>query len=87
MVSPMNVYLILYADDLVCEISSNITVYAESLQILLYTLRLNHYYYQTKAMIFEKGDNSWADFKIYDQKIEIVNTVKYLVVTLFKNGI
>lgn len=41
---------------------------------------------KTKVMIFEKGRSTTYDFHIYNTKIEIVNSFRYLGITLHKNG-
>ena len=41
---------------------------------------------KTKAMIFEKGRRTHYDFFIYNTKVELVDSFKYLGITLFKNG-
>ena len=38
-------------------------------------------------MIFEKGRHSQYDFYIYNTAIEVVDSFKYLGITLFKMGI
>ena len=37
-------------------------------------------------MIFEKGRHSHYDFNIYNTAIKVVDSFKYLGITLFKNG-
>ena len=37
-------------------------------------------------MIFEKGRRTYHDFFINDTPIEVVDSFKYLWITLFKNG-
>ena len=37
-------------------------------------------------MIFEKGRRTYHEFFLYDTKIELVDSLKYLGITLFKNG-
>ena len=42
---------------------------------------------KTKAMIFEKGKRTHYDFFfIYNNVLELVDSFKYLGITLFKNG-
>jgi hypothetical protein len=41
---------------------------------------------KTKAMIFEKGRHTRHDFYVNDTLIELVNSFKYLGITLLKNG-
>ena len=37
-------------------------------------------------MIFEKGKGTHYDFLIYNDVLELVDSFKYLGITLFKNG-
>ena len=37
-------------------------------------------------MIFEKGGRTYYEFLIYDTKIDLVDSFKYLGITLFKNS-
>ena len=41
---------------------------------------------KTKDIIFEKGRRTHYDFYIYNTVIELVDSLKYLGITLFKNG-
>ena len=41
---------------------------------------------KTKAMIFEKGRQTYYDFYICNTLIDVVESFKYLGMTLFKNG-
>ena len=50
----------------------------------IYKLRLN--VNKTKIMIFENGRHTNYDFYLYNTKIHIVESFKYLGVHLFKNG-
>ena len=88
-INELKLFLILYADDQVVFATS-----PETLQSLLrdiedycnaFGLRINTN--KTKAMIFENGRYfSYHDFYIYGQKLEIVESFKYLGITFFKNG-
>ena len=41
---------------------------------------------KTKVMIFEKGRHTLKDFYLYGNKLEVVNSFKYLGINFFKNG-
>ena len=80
--------MILFADDQVLFATS-----PETLQSLLtdlenycqlWGLKINTN--KTKAMIFEKGERTHHDFYIYNIVLELVDSFKYLGITLFKNG-
>ena len=81
-------FLILFTDDQVLFATSS-----ETLQSLLTDLdnycrlgglKINTS--KTKAIIFEKGRWTHYDFYIYNTVIELVDSFKYLGITLFKNG-
>ena len=81
-------FFILYADDQVL-----FTTTPESLQHLLndvqnycdtFSLKIN--INKTKVMIFEKGRPTTYDFFLYDKKLEVVSSFKYLGIYFFKNG-
>ena len=84
----MKLFLLLFADDQV--------VFAKSPQALQSLLKDIENYCttwgikininKTKAMIFEKGRRSHHDFYIYNTAIELVDSFKYLGITLFKNS-
>ena len=89
-INELKLFLILFADDQVLFATS-----PETLQSLLtdlenycqlFGLKINTN--KTKAMIFEKGRRSHHDFYIhvYNSVIELVDSFKYLGITLFKNG-
>jgi len=87
-IDDLKIFLLLFADDAV--VFSND---ASSLQSILndiekycitWGLRLNTN--KTKIMIFENGRHTQHDFFIYNSRIEIVESFKYLGVHLFKNG-
>lgn len=87
-IDELKLFLILFADDQALFAKS-----PESLQSMLtdierycrhWGLKINTD--KTKAMIFEKGRHTHHDFFIYDTPIQIVESFKYLGVTLFKNG-
>ena len=84
----IKLFLILYADDQVAFAKS-----PETLQKILtdienycnmWGLKINTQ--KTKAMIFEKGRRTHHDFYIYNTALEVVESFKYLGMTLFKNG-
>ena len=84
----IKLFLILYADDQVAFVKS-----PETLQKILtdienycnmWGLKINTQ--KTKAMIFEKGRRAHHDFYIYNTALEVVESFKYLGMTLFKNG-
>ena len=84
----MKFFLILYADDQVVFAKS-----PETLQSLLFYietycniwgLKINTA--KTKMMIFERSRHTYYDFFINNTRIVIIESFKYLDVTLFKNG-
>ena len=86
-INELKLFLILFADDQVLFATS-----PETLQSLLTDLEnycqldgLKINTNKTKAMIFEKGRRSHHDFYIYNSVIELVDSFKYLGITLFKN--
>ena len=87
-INELKLFLILFADDQVLFATS-----PETLQSLLtdlenycrlWGLKINTS--KTKAIIFEKGRRTHYDFYIYNTVIELVDSFKYLGITLFKNG-
>lgn len=87
-INELKIFLILFADDQALFAKS-----PETLQFMLndiqnycqlWGLKINTS--KTKAMIFEKGRHSQYDFFIYNTRIDIVESFKYLGITLFKNG-
>ena len=87
-VNELKLFLLLFADDQVLFATS-----PETLQLLLtdlenycqiWGLKINTN--KTNAMIFEKGARSHHDFYIYNTVLDIVDSFKYLGITLFKNG-
>ena len=87
-INELKLFLILFADDQVLFATS-----PETLQSLLtdlenycqlWGLKINTN--KTKAMIFEKGRRTHHDFYIYNTVLELVDSFKYLGITLFKNG-
>ena len=87
-VNELKLFLLLFADDQVLFATS-----PETLQLLLtdlenycqiWGLKINTN--KTKAMIFEKGARSHHDFYIYNTVLDIVDSFKYLGITLFRNG-
>ena len=84
----LKLFLILYADDQVLFATS-----PESLQSILTDIETYCRLWgliinieKTKAMIFEKGRHSKYDFYSYNTATEVVDSFKYLGITLFKNG-
>ena len=88
-IDEMRLFLLLYADDAV--------VFAKSPEVLqsilndieayciLWGLKINTR--KTKAMIFEKGRYyTQHDFYLYNVKLELVTSFKYLGIHFFKNG-
>ena len=87
-INELKLFFILYADDQVVFAKS-----PQALQSLLTDIEnycrlcgLTINISKTKAMIFEKGRRSHHDFYIYNTAIEVVDSFKYLGITLFKNG-
>jgi hypothetical protein len=87
-IDDLRIWILLFADDAAAFSHDPL-----SLQLILndieaycneWGLKLNAA--KTKIMIFEKGRNTQHDFFIYGTKIDIVNSFKYLGVTLYKNG-
>lgn len=87
-IDDVKLFLILYADDMALFATSQ-----KSLQSMLndienycstWGMKIN--VNKTKAMVFENGRSTFAYFYIYGQKIELVNSFKYLGVNFFKNG-
>ena len=87
-INELKLFLILFADDQVVFAKS-----PQSLQSMLNdienyceTWRLKINTSKTKIMIFEKGRRTSYDFYIYNTVIDVVDSFKYLGITLFKNG-
>jgi hypothetical protein len=87
-IDEMPLFSVFFADDAIL-----FSYKPESLQSMLtdvenysneFNLRLN--VNKTKIMIFEKGRKSTYNFFLYNTKIEIVESFKYLGVYLFKNN-
>ncbi|XP_053399819.1 uncharacterized protein LOC128557111 [Mercenaria mercenaria] len=87
-IEEMKLFLLLYADDQAVFARS-----PDSLQKLLndienycnaWGLRINTA--KTKIMIFEKGRLTHHDFYLYGSSLEVVNSFKYLGVSLYRNG-
>ena len=88
-INELKLFLILFADDQVLFATSPYTLQSLMSDLetycQLWALKINTT--KTKAMIFEKGrQQTYFDFYIYGETIEIVDHFKYLGVTLFKNG-
>ena len=84
----LKLFLIMYADDQVVFAKS-----PETLQSILHDietyctiwgLKINTT--KPKVMIFEKGRHTYYDFYICSKLIDVVESFKYLGMTLFKNG-
>ena len=85
----MKLFLILYADDQVVFAKSPETLQSLLTDIITYCniwgLKINTV--KTKMMIFERSrDATYADCFINNTRIEVIESFKYLGVTLFKNG-
>ena len=85
----MKLFLILYADDQVVFAKSPETLQSLLTDIETYCniwgLKINTA--KTKMMIFERSrDATYADCFINNTRIEVIESCKYLGVTLFKNG-
>ena len=87
-IDELKLFIILFADDQVVFAKS-----AHALQLLLndienycttWGIKINTN--KTKVMIFEKGRRTTHEFFIYNMAIEVVDSFKYLGITLFKNG-
>ena len=87
-IDELKLFIILFADDQVVFAKS-----AHALQLLLndienycttWGIKINTN--KTKVMIFEKGRRTTHEFFIFNMAIEVVDSFKYLGITLFKNG-
>ena len=87
-INELKLFLILFADDQVVFAKSPQTLQSMLIDIENYceTWRLKINTSKTKAMIFEKGRRTHYDFYIYITVIDVVDSFKYLGITLFKNG-
>lgn len=87
-VNELKLFLILYADDQVVFATSPQTLQSLLTDIENYCriwgLKINTS--KTKAMIFEKGKRTHYDFSINNNILDLVDSFKYLGITLFKNG-
>ena len=87
-INELKLFLILFADDQVVFAKSPQALQSMLNDIENYceTWRLKINTSKTKAMIFEKGRRTHYDFYIYNTVIDVVDSFKYLGITLFKNG-
>lgn len=87
-INETKLFLILFADDQVLFAKSPQTLQSLLTDVERYceTWRLKINTSKTKAMIFEKGRRTQYDFFINNTVIELVDSFKYLGITLFKNG-
>ena len=87
-INELKYFLLLYADDQALFATSPTTLQLMINDLVSYCdtwgLKINTE--KTKVMIFEKGRHTMYTFYIYDTAIEVVNSFKYLGITLFKNG-
>ena len=87
-VNELKLFLILYADDQVVFATSPQTLQSLLTDIENYCriwgLKINTS--KTKAMIFERGKRTHYDFFINNNILDLVDSFKYLGITLFKNG-
>ena len=87
-VHDIEIFLLLFADDAVVFAYDPFSLQSMLNDIENYSntwgLRLN--VNKTKIMIFENGRHTYYDFFLYNTRIEVVTTFKYLGVHLFKNG-
>ena len=87
-INELKLFLILFADDQVLFATSPETLKSLLTDLenycRLWGLKINTS--KTKAIIFEKGRRTHYDFYIYNTVIELVDSFKYLGITLFKNG-
>ena len=85
----IKLFLILFADDQVvfAKTPQTLQLLLKDIENYCNELGIHINTSKTKAMIFEKGRYySYEEFFIYNSKIELVNSFKYLGITLFKNG-
>jgi hypothetical protein len=88
-IEELKLFLILYADDQVLFASSALSLQSMLNNIEQYCnqwgLKINTS--KTKVLIFEKSNrHTFYDFYLYNEKLEIVSSFKYLGVYFFKNG-
>ena len=81
-------FLICFADDAILFTQDPVSLQRMLNDIELYcnTWNLKNNINKTKIMIFENGRHTNYDFYIYNSRIDIVQSFKYLGVNLFKNG-
>ena len=88
-INEIKLFLIMFADDQVLFATSPITLQAMLTDIESYcnTWKLKINVNKTKVLIFEKGTrHTYYDFYLYNEKLEIVTSFKYLGIYFFKNG-
>ena len=88
-IEDIKLFLILYADDqvLFATSPSSLELMLKDIENYCYTYKLKINTNKTKVMIFQKGGRHLThDFYLYNEKLEVVSSFKYLGVTFFKNG-
>lgn len=87
-IDEIKLFLLLYADDQVLFATSPLSVQSMLTDIENYCntwgLKINTD--KTKVLIFEKGRHTKYEFYLYNEKLEIVTSFKYLGIYFFKDG-
>jgi hypothetical protein len=87
-IDDLKLFLLLFADDAALFATNPNTLQSMLCNVETYCqtwkLRLNTK--KTKIMIFERGRPTSYNFYLYNTKLEVVDSFKYLGVCLFKNG-
>ena len=81
-------FMLLYANDAVVFAKSPQALQSilEDIELYCRTWGLKINTYKTKMLIFEKGRHTTYEFYLYDAKLELVTSFKYLGIHFFKNG-
>ena len=88
-INEIKLFLIMFADDQVLFATNPTTLQSMLSNIESYcnTWKLKINVNKTKVLIFEKGNQyTNYDFYLYNEKLEVVSSFKYLGIYFFKNG-
>ena len=88
-IDELKLFLILYADDQILFATSPTSLQSmlNDIEIYCNTWNLKINIAKTKVLIFEKSNrHTNYDFYLYNEKLEVVKSFKYLGVYFFKNG-
>ena len=88
-INEIKLFLIMFADDQVLFATNSTTLQSMLTNIKSYcnTWKLKINVNKTKVLIFEKGNQyTNYDFYLYNEKLEVVSSFKYLGINFFKNG-